>query len=271
MYALRVMPRRCASLSMNSATSASSVKLGPYALARGADQGDRHQLHAARRLDGSERAGRRQLGAVALSLDCIVPQRVSGVPLRAEPRRPWRSDRVASRPCPSVAARQLPRGRPARKSGPLLRPSLPVAVSRSDGGELPLSGEAAPGAPLCLRHLSRGAGGEGKWGLRAGLRGGSSGSWLSTLFRANHANSLRRSGNDETGRHDGFGCAEGSERERDGKSRYAEVMRRVLFITVGSVLAVLLMIILLQTGLGVDSDVTITDRNRPEIVGNDDD
>ena len=63
----------------------------------------------------------------------------------------------------------------------------------------------------------------------------------------------------------------GSERERDGKSRYAAVMRRVLFITVGSVLFVLLMIILLQTGLGVDSDVTITDRNRPEIVGNDDD
>ena len=63
----------------------------------------------------------------------------------------------------------------------------------------------------------------------------------------------------------------GSERVRDGKSRYAGVMRRALFITVGSVLVVLLMIILLQTGLGVDSDVTITDRNRPEIVGSDDD
>ena len=62
-----------------------------------------------------------------------------------------------------------------------------------------------------------------------------------------------------------------SERERDGRARYAAVMRRALFITIGSVLVVLLMIILLQTGLGVDSDVTITDRNRPEIVGNDDD
>ena len=62
-----------------------------------------------------------------------------------------------------------------------------------------------------------------------------------------------------------------SERENGGKARYAAVMRRALFITVGSVLFVLLMIILLQTGLGVDSDVTITDRNRPEIVGNDDD
>ena len=57
----------------------------------------------------------------------------------------------------------------------------------------------------------------------------------------------------------------------DAKARYAAVMRRALFITVGSVLFVLLMIILLQTGLGVDSDVTITDRNRPEIVGSDDD
>ena len=89
-------------------------------------------------------------------------------------------------------------------------------------------------------------------------------------YCANHA-TVSDSGNAETGRHDGFGCAEGSERVSDGKSRYAEVMRRALFITVGSVLVVLLMIILLQTGLGVDSDVTITDRNRPEIVGNDDD
>ena len=89
-------------------------------------------------------------------------------------------------------------------------------------------------------------------------------------YRANQA-TVFDSGNDETGRHDGFGCAEGSERENDGRARYAAVMRRALFITVGSVLVVLLMIILMQTGLGVDSDVTITDRNRPEIVGNDDD
>ena len=41
-----------------------------------------------------------------------------------------------------------PLRRPARKSR-LLRPSLPVAVSRSDGGELPLSGDVRARAPLC--------------------------------------------------------------------------------------------------------------------------
>ncbi len=44
-------------------------------------------------------------------------------------------------------------------------------------------------------------------------------------------------------------------------------LRRVLLITVGSIFFVLLMIILIQSGLGVDSDETITDSNRPEIVG----
>ena len=42
---------------------------------------------------------------------------------------------------------------------------------------------------------------------------------------------------------------------------------RLLLISLGSVLFVLLVIILIQSGLGVDSDVTITDSNRPEIVG----
>lgn len=44
-------------------------------------------------------------------------------------------------------------------------------------------------------------------------------------------------------------------------------LRRFLLISLGSVLFVLLVIILIQSGLGVDSDVTITDSNRPEIVG----
>lgn len=44
-------------------------------------------------------------------------------------------------------------------------------------------------------------------------------------------------------------------------------LRRYLLISVGSILLVLLMIILIQSGLGVDSDVTITDSHRPEIVG----
>ena len=44
-------------------------------------------------------------------------------------------------------------------------------------------------------------------------------------------------------------------------------LRRLLLISLGSVIFVLLMIILIQSGLGVDSDVTITDSNRPEIVG----
>ena len=44
-------------------------------------------------------------------------------------------------------------------------------------------------------------------------------------------------------------------------------LRRLLLISLGSVIFVLLVIILIQSGLGVDSDVTITDSNRPEIVG----
>lgn len=53
------------------------------------------------------------------------------------------------------------------------------------------------------------------------------------------------------------------------RARYTGGMRlrRYLLISVGSILFVLLMIILIQSGLGVDSDVTITDSNRPEIVG----
>ena len=108
------------------------------------------------------------------------------------------------------------------------------------------------------------AGAEGKWGLRAGRLGGAIANGIPLTTQCGQRGEQwtpQYCANHETG----------SERERDGKSRYAAVMRRALFITVGSVLVVLLMIILLQTGLGVDSDVTITDRNRPEIVGNDDD
>lgn len=46
-------------------------------------------------------------------------------------------------------------------------------------------------------------------------------------------------------------------------------LKRVLIIAVGSVLLALLTIILIQTGLGVDSEVTLRDSNRPEIVGED--
>ena len=46
-------------------------------------------------------------------------------------------------------------------------------------------------------------------------------------------------------------------------------LKRTLIITVGSVLLALLAIILIQTGLGVDSEVTLRDSNRPEIVGED--
>ena len=52
-------------------------------------------------------------------------------------------------------------------------------------------------------------------------------------------------------------------RDRLGSMR----LRRLLLISLGSVIFVLLVIILIQSGLGVDSDVTITDSNRPEIVG----
>ena len=46
-------------------------------------------------------------------------------------------------------------------------------------------------------------------------------------------------------------------------------LKRTLIIMVSSVLLALLFIILIQTGLGVDSEVTLRDSNRPEIVGED--
>lgn len=44
-------------------------------------------------------------------------------------------------------------------------------------------------------------------------------------------------------------------------------LRKPLVITVGAVILVMLLIALLQSGLGVDSEVTIKDSERPEIVG----
>ncbi len=43
--------------------------------------------------------------------------------------------------------------------------------------------------------------------------------------------------------------------------------RRRLGFAMGGLLLLLIVIILINSGLGVDSDETITDRNRPEIVG----
>ena len=44
-------------------------------------------------------------------------------------------------------------------------------------------------------------------------------------------------------------------------------MRKPLLIVIGAVIVGMLLIVVLQSGLGVDSDVTITDSHRPEIVG----
>lgn len=44
-------------------------------------------------------------------------------------------------------------------------------------------------------------------------------------------------------------------------------VRRPLLIVIGAVVIGMLLIVVLQSGLGVDSDVTITDSHRPEIVG----
>ena len=69
---------------------------GPYALARGADQGDRHQLHAARRLDGLERlagASSAPSRSASIASPATRLQRVAG------PRRPWRPSR-RRRQCP---------------------------------------------------------------------------------------------------------------------------------------------------------------------------
>ncbi len=49
--------------------------------------------------------------------------------------------------------------------------------------------------------------------------------------------------------------------------RAARGLRKPLLIVVSGVIALLLLIVILQSGLGVDSDDTITDSQRPEIVG----
>ena len=50
-------------------------------------------------------------------------------------------------------------------------------------------------------------------------------------------------------------------------TRAGRRVRRPILITVGGLIALFLLIALLQSGIGVDSDETITDRQRPEIVG----
>ena len=50
-------------------------------------------------------------------------------------------------------------------------------------------------------------------------------------------------------------------------ARAGRRVRRPILITVGGLIALFLLIALLQSGIGVDSDETITDRQRPEIVG----
>ena len=44
-------------------------------------------------------------------------------------------------------------------------------------------------------------------------------------------------------------------------------LRKPLIIMVGAVVLLVLLIAVLQSGLGVDSEVTIRDSERPEIVG----
>ena len=52
-------------------------------------------------------------------------------------------------------------------------------------------------------------------------------------------------------------------------SRAGRRLRRPLMIVVSGVVLLMLLIVILQSGLGVDSDDTITDSQRPEIVGGD--
>ena len=44
-------------------------------------------------------------------------------------------------------------------------------------------------------------------------------------------------------------------------------LRKPLIIVVGAIILLVLLIAVLQSGLGVDSEVTIRDSERPEIVG----
>ncbi len=79
---------------------------------------------------------------------------------------------------------------------------------------------------------------------------------------------LRRNDGGRRGVGDWGACWLGVGAQSVGRDRLGDMrLRRLLLISLGSVLFVLLVIILIQSGLGVDSDVTITDSNRPEIVG----
>ena len=51
--------------------------------------------------------------------------------------------------------------------------------------------------------------------------------------------------------------------------RLGKRLRRPLVIVVSGIVLLMLLIVILQSGLGVDNDVTITDSHRPEIVGGD--
>ena len=81
---------------------------------------------------------------------------------------------------PSVAARQLPLGRPARKSH---CSDLPCRwrCPEVKVGSFRYLVRARPEPPSACGISPRGAGGEGKWRLRAGLLGGSS--WIGLLAR----------------------------------------------------------------------------------------
>lgn len=50
-------------------------------------------------------------------------------------------------------------------------------------------------------------------------------------------------------------------------SRLWARIRKPLLIVLGSLILLILVIVVLQSGLGVDSEDTITDSHRPEIVG----
>ena len=50
-------------------------------------------------------------------------------------------------------------------------------------------------------------------------------------------------------------------------SRLWARVRKTVLILAGAVILLMLLIVVLQSGLGVDNDVTITDSHRPEIVG----
>ena len=50
-------------------------------------------------------------------------------------------------------------------------------------------------------------------------------------------------------------------------AQFARRLKRPALILLSGVIILMLLIVVLQSGLGVDSDETITDSHRPEIVG----